>query len=217
MAVAKLDIIEQFFDDSGNPLNGGLIYTYAGGTSTPLATYTSSTGGTAHANPIVLDSDGRPPGDGIWLTTATAYKFVPKTSADVELDSIDNVVAGSGAAAAATTAYDLWTFVGVGSPPTSSELLFLGRFPRAVNFTANFSGSYGRVNTNPASSFAIDVKKNGSTVGTITIATNGAFTFATSAGASVSFVAGDYISYHAPSSADAAVQDIAITLAGTLA
>jgi len=28
----------QFLDDSGNVLTGGLIYTYAAGTTTPLAT-----------------------------------------------------------------------------------------------------------------------------------------------------------------------------------
>lgn len=32
----------QFFDNNGNPLAGGLIYTYAAGTTTPAATYTSS-------------------------------------------------------------------------------------------------------------------------------------------------------------------------------
>ncbi|MFN9969514.1 MAG: hypothetical protein ACK58T_06400, partial [Phycisphaerae bacterium] len=53
----------QFFDDSGNVLSGGLIYQYAAGTSTPLATYTSAAGGAQNANPIVLDSGGRLPED----------------------------------------------------------------------------------------------------------------------------------------------------------
>jgi hypothetical protein len=34
----------QFFDDNGDPLTGGKVYTYAAGTTTPLATYTTSTG-----------------------------------------------------------------------------------------------------------------------------------------------------------------------------
>ena len=49
----------QFFDSSGNPLTGGLLYSYAAGTTTPQATYTSSAGSTAHTNPIVLDAAGR--------------------------------------------------------------------------------------------------------------------------------------------------------------
>ena len=34
----------QFLDNSGNVLTGGKIFTYAGGTTTPQATYTSSNG-----------------------------------------------------------------------------------------------------------------------------------------------------------------------------
>jgi hypothetical protein len=34
----------QFFDANGNPLVGGKLFTYAAGTTTPLATYTDSTG-----------------------------------------------------------------------------------------------------------------------------------------------------------------------------
>jgi hypothetical protein len=57
----------QFFDNNGVPLAGGLIYTYAAGTTTPQATYTTSAGTIAHTNPIVLNSAGRVPGGEIWL------------------------------------------------------------------------------------------------------------------------------------------------------
>ena len=80
----------QFFDNNGVPLAGGKIYTYEAGTSTPLATYTSSTGNTAHTNPIVLDSAGRVPGGEIW-NALRLYKFVLKTSAEVLLATYDNV------------------------------------------------------------------------------------------------------------------------------
>jgi len=81
----------QFFDNSGAVLSGGLIYTYSAGTTTPLATYTTSVGSVAHTNPIVLDSAGRVPSGEIWLDTASIYKFLLKTSADVLIATYDNV------------------------------------------------------------------------------------------------------------------------------
>lgn len=80
----------QFFDNNGNVLSGGKIYTYEAGTTTPLVTYTSSTGITAHTNPIVLDSAGRVPGGEIW-NQLQLYKFVLKTSAEVTIATYDNV------------------------------------------------------------------------------------------------------------------------------
>lgn len=81
----------QFFDNNGVILSGGKIYTYAAGTTTPQTTYTSSSGATAHANPIVLDSAGRVPGGEIWLTNGLVYKFTIETSAAVLLGTYDNV------------------------------------------------------------------------------------------------------------------------------
>ena len=87
----------QFFDNNGNPLTGGKLYTYAAGTTTPQATYTSAAGSTFHTNPIVLDAAGRVPGSSeIWLQFAP-YKFILKTSTDVTLGTWDNV-SGLGAA-----------------------------------------------------------------------------------------------------------------------
>lgn len=82
----------QFFDNNGNPLAGGKLFTYAAGTTTNQATYTTSSGSTAHANPIVLDSAGRISGSSeVWLTNGQRYKFLLKTSSDVQLWSADNV------------------------------------------------------------------------------------------------------------------------------
>lgn len=80
----------QFFDDNGATLTGGLLYTYAAGTTTPLTSYSDSTGATPNANPIVLDSAGRVSGE-VWLTTGSNYKFVLKTSAGVTIWTNDNI------------------------------------------------------------------------------------------------------------------------------
>lgn len=80
---------QQIFGSDGLPLVGGKIYTYAAGTTTPLATYTDSGAGTANTNPIILNSLGQA---NIWLSTAS-YKFSVYTSADVLLYTVDNISA----------------------------------------------------------------------------------------------------------------------------
>ena len=82
----------QFFDNNGQPLSGGKIYTYVAGTTTPLATYTSAAAGTPHSNPIILDSAGRVPGGEIWLTDGLVYKFKIDTAADVLIGTYDNII-----------------------------------------------------------------------------------------------------------------------------
>lgn len=82
----------QFFDNNGNVLSGGKIYTYAAGTTTPLATYTTNSESAFHTNPIILDAAGRVPSGGeIWLQLGVGYKFVLKTSTDVLIATYDNI------------------------------------------------------------------------------------------------------------------------------
>lgn len=80
---------QQFFDANGNPLVAGRVYTYAGGTTTPIATYTDQTGGTENTNPIILDSRGMA---NIWLQPTIAYKFIIKDSNDVTQYTTDNIL-----------------------------------------------------------------------------------------------------------------------------
>jgi hypothetical protein len=82
----------QFFDNSGNVLTGGKLYTYLAGTTTPAVTYTTNSGITAHSNPIVLNAAGRVPDSGeIWLTDGILYKFVLKDANDVQIATWDNI------------------------------------------------------------------------------------------------------------------------------
>ena len=82
----------QFFDNSGNVLTGGKIYTYLAGTTTPAVTYTTSSGNTAQPNPIILNAAGRVPDSGeIWLSGGTSYKFVLKDTNDVLIGTYDNL------------------------------------------------------------------------------------------------------------------------------
>jgi parallel beta-helix repeat protein len=77
----------QFFDANGNPLVGGKLYTYAAGTTTPLTSYTSSTGGTANTNPVILDSRGEA---SVWLGDSL-YKLKLTSATDEAIWTVDNI------------------------------------------------------------------------------------------------------------------------------
>ena len=79
----------QFFDNAGAVLNGGKIYFYEAGTTTPLNVYQNAALTTPHAQPVVLDAAGR----ATIYFPADSFKVVVKTSADVELYTVDDVMA----------------------------------------------------------------------------------------------------------------------------
>ena len=78
----------QFFGTDGLPLVGGKLYTYAAGTTTPIATYTDNTQSNLNTNPVILDSLGQA---GVWLTDAVTYKYVLTDANDVPLFTVDYV------------------------------------------------------------------------------------------------------------------------------
>ena len=107
----------QFFDNNGNPLTGGKLYTYAAGTTTPLTAYTTSAGNVAHTNPIVLDAAGRVPAGGeIWISENTLYKFVLETSTGVLIATWNDID-------------------GINDPPDAFGIAYLPPFTGAVATT----------------------------------------------------------------------------------
>lgn len=127
----------QFFTNSGIPLSGGKLYTYAAGTTTPAVTYTSSSGATAHTNPIILNSAGRVATGEIWLN-ASPYKFLLKDSTDVLIATYDNI-SGIGAAS-----YQVDNFTGTGS----QTVFTLSASSLGENFTFVYiNGVYQNKNT----------------------------------------------------------------------
>jgi hypothetical protein len=83
--------VMQFFTANGAPLVGGKLYTYAAGTTTPLATYTDYNAGTANTNPVILNSRGEA---SIWLGNSFYY-LVLTDSTDVQIWTADNVTGSS--------------------------------------------------------------------------------------------------------------------------
>lgn len=89
------NVPQQFFDNNGNPLAGGQIFTYTAGSSTKTTTYSDSAGTVPNANPIVLDANGRLTAE-VWLTAGVSYKIVLTSSTDTDppasaLQTWDNV------------------------------------------------------------------------------------------------------------------------------
>lgn len=87
MAYPMPNPLQIFRDANGDPLPLGKVYTYAAGTSTPLATFTDETENAEHTNPIILDANGSAE---IWLSTSS-YKFIIKDSNNNLIDTIDTI------------------------------------------------------------------------------------------------------------------------------
>jgi hypothetical protein len=118
---------QQFFTNSGAPLSGGLLYTYAAGTTTPQATYTTAAGTTANSNPIVLNSAGRLDNE-VWLTSTLTYKFVLKDSGGVTIATYDDIP-GIGTVSGLTTGTSILSGNGSGgfnNVVIGSNLSFVG-------------------------------------------------------------------------------------------
>jgi len=79
------------FDENGDPLAGGKLYTFEAGTTTPKVTYTTQDEAAANTNPVILDSEGYAD---VWLE-AGAYKFQLDDSADVTLWTVDDIAGDS--------------------------------------------------------------------------------------------------------------------------
>lgn len=82
------------FDNNGLPLASGKLFTYQAGTTSKLASYTDSTGGTPNTNPVILNARGEA---NVWIPPNVAYKYVLAPSTDTDPPSnpiwtVDQVV-----------------------------------------------------------------------------------------------------------------------------
>lgn len=83
----------QFFNDSGEVLNGGSITFTNSGTTTPKATYSNKALSIENTNPVLLDSAGRPETD-IW--GSGSYRAVLKNALGAQVGStFDDIEASS--------------------------------------------------------------------------------------------------------------------------
>jgi hypothetical protein len=69
-------IVFKWFDDDNAPAQGWKLYTYIAGSSTPVDTFTDSSGASQNTNPIILDARGEAR---LWLDPSVSYKLVVTT------------------------------------------------------------------------------------------------------------------------------------------
>ena len=127
---------------------------------------------------------------------------------------VDSSLAYDDATPLLKVAQYMWGFFFT-SVPTAAEVLALHVAGVAFTIPGNFSGAMqSSVGTNPTASFALDVQKNGATIGTITVGTGGSVTATTTSGTAKSIAAGDVLKIVAPGTADATAANMAFTLIG---
>ncbi len=102
----------------------------------------------------------------------------------------------------------------VGNPGAAAKVMIFTA-TRPIVWPANMAGSKGTLTTNPTATALYTGTVNGTTKFTVSISTGGVFTFASSAGAQVSMVAGDRLEITAPTPQDTTLADVGFTLAGT--
>lgn len=79
------------WDNNGNPLFSGKLYTYAAGTTTPQASYTDASQVTPNTNPVILNSRGEA---SVWLDQTLMYKLVLQDSLGNTIWTQDQVSGG---------------------------------------------------------------------------------------------------------------------------
>lgn len=141
-----------YYDSNGDPLNGGKVYTYEAGTTTPKVTYTTQDETTANTNPVILAADGSA---NIWLGDG-GYKFMVTNSVDVEQFTADNLGGSSSAAFGGSV-----NTITVGTPITDVYANSVNIVTAAVTLsllsvTAADEGFYFTVQNNSGGNVTID-------------------------------------------------------------
>lgn len=118
MAVLLTPPFLQFFDENGDPLAGGKIYSYSAGTTTKKATYTDETATHQNTNPIILDDAGR-----AVVFIQGSYRFDTYDANDVLIRSVDNVTSFATLESSNNAYFESFSGTGSKTSFTTSETL----------------------------------------------------------------------------------------------
>jgi len=96
--------------------------------------------------------------------------------------------------------------------PADADTVARYLFVEAATFPVDFLGSRGHVETLPTADATLDVQRNGVSIGTILVATDGEVTFETVGGAIQAFAVGDRLDVVGQSPPDDTMALITVTL-----
>jgi hypothetical protein len=143
---------------TGLPLAGGMLYTYASGTTTPQATYTDNTLTTQMPNPIILDNYGQ----AVFWMSNLAYRFNLLNSAGVQQAHypIDNVSPDNASFILSLSSYST-TSQGQGLVGFNSALSYpANTLPNALASTSSTSQGQGLIGFNSTLSYPANTLPN---------------------------------------------------------
>lgn len=184
MAVLMTPPFLQFFDDNGNPLSGGKIYTYNAGTTTKKATYTTSDATVQNTNPIILDAAGR-----AVIFIAGSYRFDIYDATDSLIRSVDDITSFATLESSSTSLFN--KFSGDGTTRIFTASASLGSDSNGVQIFVD-SGSPEYVTNGNFASDSGWTKGAGWTIGGGVATATGAISTAISQSAAITVVAGRY-------------------------
>ena len=174
MAAALPWIRPRWSDKNGKPLAGGKVFTYHAGGTTPIASYTDSTGLTPNTNPVILDADGY--GD-IWLAPGS-YKIVLKDKNDVVLwtkDKVKPADGGGGGIVDSDYVFEGYSQLlngqfgpSTGLMDTLAKIIRIVYTPPTMSFSASGAGTIREKGTAvTASTLTASVTKKSDPIGTV--------------------------------------------------
>jgi hypothetical protein len=147
------------------------------------------------------------------ITLAAASSASAPTAALIYTDGTANGLFQISSGIGAPESYDFG--FAFGAEPSPSIVIQRVQISRDIDIPANMAGSTGSVDTNPTSTYDIDVQDDGVSIGTISISTGGAFTFTTAGGTAKAVAAGSVITFVSPGSPDGTVAGVAVGILAT--
>lgn len=145
--------LSQQFDSTGAPLNGGLLYFYAAGTTTPQSAYQDYSLTIAWPNPMVLDSAGRIPA--FYLADGQIKIRLTDSAGVVQVAADNLLVVGASAGTGTPPTVDATTILDVGDIKVKYGTGSLTGFVRANGRTIGNTGSGGTELANTTTAAAL--------------------------------------------------------------
>lgn len=111
------------WDNNGNPLVSGQLFTYVAGTTTPQASWTDATQVTQNTNPVILNARGEA---SVWLDPSLTYKLALQDSAGNPIWTKDQIQGATLFSPNANVVPSVSNTFTVGSPTVSWANIYLG-------------------------------------------------------------------------------------------